>query len=295
MHRHLLRPWLNGLRLLRRPNLHREESTISSFTKPVQQPAENVPRRAVLYVPGNDERKIAKIDRLSKLDCVVLDMEDGVADSKKSEARDLIFKTLSNANFVMQRLQLGQDIAVRINSPLIDEKHSEDDLKAALEGDTIPRSLFVPKVENREMVDWLAAKISAILYDRQDLQEPLRIVLYVESAEGLINMVKILKQATFLGGMMGLESVGTGSGFDFFHRIYIYPFFSLIRKTVSLRRSGLRFRRLHSRYRSYSHGGCCRMSVCAAKIRNNVQGFPPSSDRPSLDKLQGSGRVNAAV
>ncbi|XP_043547231.1 citramalyl-CoA lyase, mitochondrial isoform X4 [Chiloscyllium plagiosum] len=41
-----------------------------------------VPRRAVLYVPGNDERKLHKITSLD-VDCAVLDCEDGVALNKK--------------------------------------------------------------------------------------------------------------------------------------------------------------------------------------------------------------------
>ncbi|EPY72993.1 hypothetical protein CB1_060782086 [Camelus ferus] len=40
------------------------------------------PRRAVLYVPGNDEKKIRKIPALN-VDCAVLDCEDGVAVNKK--------------------------------------------------------------------------------------------------------------------------------------------------------------------------------------------------------------------
>ncbi|XP_077926261.1 citramalyl-CoA lyase, mitochondrial isoform X4 [Halichoerus grypus] len=41
-----------------------------------------IPRRAVLYVPGNDEKKIKKIPSLN-VDCAVLDCEDGVAMNKK--------------------------------------------------------------------------------------------------------------------------------------------------------------------------------------------------------------------
>lgn len=43
-----------------------------------------VPRRAVLYCPGNDERKLRKLASLD-VDCAVLDCEDGVALSKKVE------------------------------------------------------------------------------------------------------------------------------------------------------------------------------------------------------------------
>ena len=39
------------------------------------------PRRALLYVPGHDERKIKKVTDLH-VDCVALDCEDGVAFSK---------------------------------------------------------------------------------------------------------------------------------------------------------------------------------------------------------------------
>ncbi|KAA8587925.1 hypothetical protein FQN60_001119 [Etheostoma spectabile] len=41
-----------------------------------------IPRRAVLYCPGNDERKLMKLATLD-VDCAVLDCEDGVALSKK--------------------------------------------------------------------------------------------------------------------------------------------------------------------------------------------------------------------
>nr|XP_006115520.1 citramalyl-CoA lyase, mitochondrial-like [Pelodiscus sinensis] len=43
-----------------------------------------VPRRAVLYVPADDERKIKKIPSLN-VDCAVLDCEDGVALNRKTE------------------------------------------------------------------------------------------------------------------------------------------------------------------------------------------------------------------
>ncbi|KAK1341970.1 hypothetical protein QTO34_016722 [Cnephaeus nilssonii] len=46
-----------------------------------------IPRRAVLYVPGNDEKKIKKIPSLN-VDCAVLDCEDGVAMNKKIPAAE---------------------------------------------------------------------------------------------------------------------------------------------------------------------------------------------------------------
>ena len=43
-------------------------------------------RRALLYMPGDDRRKIEKATTLG-VDCVCMDMEDGVAITHKSEAR----------------------------------------------------------------------------------------------------------------------------------------------------------------------------------------------------------------
>jgi len=41
-----------------------------------------VPRRACLYIPGDDEVKLRKIPNFG-VDCVIMDCEDGVATNKK--------------------------------------------------------------------------------------------------------------------------------------------------------------------------------------------------------------------
>ncbi|XP_062049969.1 citramalyl-CoA lyase, mitochondrial isoform X2 [Lepus europaeus] len=104
-----------------------------------------VPRRAVLYVPGNDEKKIQKIPSL-KVDCAVLDCEDGVAVNKKSEARQRIVKTLED-------FDLGPtEKCVRVNS--VSSGLAEEDLKALLESRVLPSSLMLPKVEGPEEIQW---------------------------------------------------------------------------------------------------------------------------------------------
>ena len=40
------------------------------------------PRRACMYIPGDNERKLAKIPQI-KADCIILDCEDGVAVNRK--------------------------------------------------------------------------------------------------------------------------------------------------------------------------------------------------------------------
>ena len=48
-----------------------------------------VPRRALMYVPGSDSRKIEKIPKLGA-DCICLDCEDGVAIGMKEQVRKQI-------------------------------------------------------------------------------------------------------------------------------------------------------------------------------------------------------------
>lgn len=164
-------------------------------------PMPYMPRRCVMYVPGSDEKKIAKIASMPQLDCVVLDHEDGVAESAKDTARRNIHQALmSSLPFPAERVESGADLAVRVNSP----QHSDladEDLRSCLQAATLPTSLFVPKIESRDEVDWLADKISKYLDNRQSAAAlpPLRLVLYMESAEALLNLEKTSRQAALLG------------------------------------------------------------------------------------------------
>ncbi|XP_040598053.1 citramalyl-CoA lyase, mitochondrial isoform X4 [Mesocricetus auratus] len=104
-----------------------------------------VPRRAVLYVPGNDEKKIRKIPSL-KVDCAVLDCEDGVAENKKNEARLRIVRTL-------EEVDLGPtEKCVRINS--VSSGLAEADLETILQSQVLPSSVMLPKVEGPEEIRW---------------------------------------------------------------------------------------------------------------------------------------------
>ncbi|XP_044635692.1 citramalyl-CoA lyase, mitochondrial isoform X5 [Equus asinus] len=104
-----------------------------------------IPRRAVLYVPGNDEKKIQKIPSLN-VDCAVLDCEDGVAVNKKNEARLRIVKTLED-------FDLGPtEKCVRVNS--VSSGLAEEDLQTLLQSRVLPSSLMLPKVEGPEEIRW---------------------------------------------------------------------------------------------------------------------------------------------
>jgi citrate lyase beta subunit len=55
-------------------------------------------RRALLYMPGDDIRKIRKATTLG-VDCICMDMEDGVAVNRKAVARETIGSALQTLDF----------------------------------------------------------------------------------------------------------------------------------------------------------------------------------------------------
>uniref|UniRef100_A0A4W2GYH8 Citramalyl-CoA lyase n=1 Tax=Bos indicus x Bos taurus TaxID=30522 RepID=A0A4W2GYH8_BOBOX len=131
-----------------------------------------IPRRAVLYVPGNDEKKINKIPSLN-VDCAVLDCEDGVAVNKKDEARLRIVKTLED-------FDLGPtEKCVRINS--VSSGLAEEDLEAILQSRVLPSSLMLPKVEGPEEIQWGAFTFRGSMIDMPLLKQAQNIVTLATS------------------------------------------------------------------------------------------------------------------
>ena len=55
-------------------------------------------RRALLFMPGDDRRKIEKGAGLD-VDCVIMDLEDGVAVNRKAEARAVVLDALQSVDF----------------------------------------------------------------------------------------------------------------------------------------------------------------------------------------------------
>lgn len=144
---------------------------------------EYVPRRAMMYIPGSDERKLQKIPSLG-CDCAVLDMEDGVSQNRKQEARANIVNALSNADF-----SSVPDVAVRINS--VSSGLVEADLLALKEAEKLPMTLMLPKVDTAEEALWFASTLKNI-FKKGNLERPFRLVIFTESADGLLDLREIL-------------------------------------------------------------------------------------------------------
>ncbi|KAM8977478.1 citramalyl-CoA lyase, mitochondrial [Pelodytes ibericus] len=165
-----------------------------------------VPRRAVLYIPGNDERKIQKISSLG-VDCAVLDCEDGVAINKKVEARHTIVKTL-------EEFDLGNtEKCVRINS--VSSNLAEEDLEVILKSRVLPSCLMLPKVENTDEIKWFADKFLHYLKGRK-LKKPIHLITFVETATGLLNFKDICVECLQRGPNAGLYLDGVVFGAEDF-------------------------------------------------------------------------------
>jgi citrate lyase subunit beta/citryl-CoA lyase len=108
--------------------------------------------RSWLFVPGDSERKLAKV-RENPADALILDLEDSVSNDRQQIARDMVCAYLK-ANPDRSRQQLW----VRINP--LDTDLSLPDLVAAMPG--APDGICLPKVYSAKEVNTLAHYLSAL-------------------------------------------------------------------------------------------------------------------------------------
>jgi citrate lyase beta subunit len=137
-------------------------------------------RRALLYMPGDDRRKIEKATTLG-VDCICMDMEDGVAITRKTEARAVIAQA-------MKELDFGKsERCIRINS--FGSGFEKFDLAAALA--TNPDSIVVPKIESARQVKETSEYIEMYELSARLAPGSLRMLVGVETAKGILNLKEI--------------------------------------------------------------------------------------------------------
>jgi len=160
------------------------------------------PRRALLYMPGDDRRKIEKATKLG-VDSICMDMEDGVAVNMKAEARAVIAQAMKDLDF-------GQtERCIRINS--IGSGLEKRDLAAALV--TRPDAIVVPKVETAEQVRWVSEHIETYELSSNSKLGGIRLLVGVETAKGVMNIKEIAGadkrlEAIIFGGEDFAASIG---------------------------------------------------------------------------------------
>jgi len=159
-------------------------------------------RRALLYMPGDDRRKIEKSTTLG-VDCICMDLEDGTAVSKKAEARSVIAQAMRELDFG------ASERCIRINS--IGSGFEKDDLAAALAAR--PDAIVVPKIEIDEQVKWVSGQIESYELSNQLNMGSIRLLIGVETAKGILNLREIAEadkrlEAVIFGAEDYAASVG---------------------------------------------------------------------------------------
>ena len=148
-------------------------------------------RRALLYMPGDDRRKIEKSTTLG-VDSICMDLEDGTAINKKVEARTVIAQAMKELDFG------NSERCIRINS--IGSGFEKDDLASALE--TKPDSIVVPKVETAEQVKWVSEQIESYELSNKLSIGSIRLLIGLETAKGIMNLKEIAEADKRLEAMI---------------------------------------------------------------------------------------------
>ena len=137
-------------------------------------------RRALLYMPGDDRRKIEKATTLG-VDCICMDMEDGVAITHKTEARAVIADAMKELDFG------SSERCIRINS--VGSGFEKFDLAAAVA--TNPDAIVVPKVETAAQARSISDYIELYEISGKLSVGTIRMLVGVETAKGILNLKEI--------------------------------------------------------------------------------------------------------
>jgi citrate lyase subunit beta/citryl-CoA lyase len=127
--------------------------------------------RSLLFVPGDDERKIAK-GFASSADALILDLEDAVAPARKGAAREICAKALQSANTTKK-------LFVRVNA--LDTGQTLADLAATVRGR--PYGIVLPKCRGGEDAR-LVGQYLAALEAREGIESGATRILPIATENG---------------------------------------------------------------------------------------------------------------
>ncbi len=156
-------------------------------------------RRALLYMPGDDENKIKKATELD-VDSIVLDLEDSVSMSCKNKARETVANALTELDFS------GSERLVRINP--FSSGLAAGDLEMVLP--SRPDGILLPKTTTAEDVQKLSKILADFEKDNGLENNAIRILAIIESAIGIININEIAQSGPRLDALVfGGEDLAT--------------------------------------------------------------------------------------
>src|SRR6185437_13908972 len=147
--------------------------------KPRRPPPMTLILTSMLFVPGGDERKLAKLDTL-RAPALILDLEDAVAESRKPAARRMVAAALAEAT---TRVPLW----VRVNPS------GPEATVADLDAVVGPRlaGVVLPKVESAAEVNRVDWYLSALEAERGLPAGSVHLMANIESVAGLAHTEEI--------------------------------------------------------------------------------------------------------
>ncbi len=159
-------------------------------------------RRALLFSPGDNEKKIAKAANI-KVDSIIIDLEDAVAPNNKVEARSIVVEALSKLDFgPSERL-------IRINSNNSDTQYQDIWETAAAQ----PDGYVVPKAEESQQIDHISQVLTEIEYKQKQEIGSYKILPLIETAKGIVNIHSIAQANDRIDAIIfGAEDLATDIG-----------------------------------------------------------------------------------
>jgi len=158
-------------------------------------------RRALLYMPGDNWKMITKSISLG-VDSVCMDMEDGTAVNRKTEARATIVRALQELDFG------SSEKLARINSP--GSGFEKEDIEALLP--FRPDGIVIPKVESPDQIEWAGRLIESAELKHGWPLNSIGVLIGVETAKGILNLKEIASHprldAIIFGGEDFAASIG---------------------------------------------------------------------------------------
>jgi len=148
-------------------------------------------RRSFLYVPGSEERKLAKAPTLGA-DAVILDLEDSVAPERKAEARERI-SGLLRADHTP-----AIEWLIRLNT--LASPHFGADLACAIAAE--PDGLVIPKVDDPSALREIDERLDAAERATRRPAGSLKLFAMIESARAVLNAYAIAGATPRLQGLI---------------------------------------------------------------------------------------------
>ena len=159
-------------------------------------------RRALLYMPAHEMRKIEKAAGLG-VDCVCMDLEDSVPVGEKETTRRTAAEALRTIDFgASERL-------VRINP--VGSPYALDDLLAVLPAR--PDGIVIPKLSDAESLQWVSSKAAEYEAKHGWVLGGIRLIVIIESARAILNLPAICAADSRLEALIfGAEDLAADIG-----------------------------------------------------------------------------------